>query len=331
MDLIEHIRKKIEKNNMPAKGATLLVAVSGGMDSISLLYSLLPLAGHYNWELVVAHLNHGLRKSADKDTQFVKDLASSLGLKFVSSKVNVRELAVSRKMTVEEAGRTARYSFFDKMAVKYAAEVVAVAHTADDQVETLVMNWLRGAFVRGLSGMRELDGNIWRPFLDVNKADIKDFIKKFKITYKEDESNKALNYTRNKIRHLILPMLLEYNLGLPDVLLRNANTFANLEDFLDGYIQQIYKQSIIKSKQGVVCFRRKAFMELHRFIQDELLLYAVGIIKGDRQDFKKVHLEQARLVLESSKKESSKQMPGKLFLIKTCDKITISRYRPKNL
>ena len=331
MDLIKHIRQKIEGNKVLCKGATLLVAVSGGMDSVSLLYSLLPLAGHYDWNLVVVHLNHGLRKSADKDAEFVKDLANSLGLEFVGSKVNVRRLAASKKMTIEEAGRVARYSFFNKMVKKYTAEVVVMAHTSDDQIETIVMNWLRGSFVRGLSGMKELDGNIWRPFLDINKDDIKSFIKQFKIAYREDESNRSLNYTRNKIRHLILPMLLKHNPGLPDVLLRNADTFANLEDFLDKYIKQVYKQAAVKSKQGMISFRRTAFMELHPFIQDELLLHAIGIIKGDRQDFKKVHLEQMRLVLESSKKESSKQMPGKLFLIKTCDTITISRYRPKNL
>lgn len=331
MDLIKHIRKKIEENKTPNEGATLLVAVSGGMDSVSLLYSLLPLAGHYDWELIVVHLNHGLRKSADKDAEFVKNLANSMGLKFVGSKVNVSKLAASKKMTIEEAGRTARYNFFNKMVEKYKAEAVITAHTADDQAETIIMNWLRGAFIRGLSGMKELDGNIWRPFLDINKSDIENFIKKFRIVYREDESNKMLSYTRNKIRHLILPMLLKHNPKLSDVLLRNADTFAGLENFLDKYTERVYKQIVVKSKQGTISFRRVAFMELHPFIQDELLLYAVSVIKGDKQDFKKVHLEQMRLVLESSKKESSKQIPGKLFLIKTCDTIIISRYRPKNL
>lgn len=327
MDLIKYIKGK----SLPIKVNTLLIGVSGGVDSTVLLHILLPLAGHYDWELVVMHLNHGLRKSADKDEKFVKDLANSLGLKFISKTTDVKKVSQAKKLTIEEAGRMVRYEFFKNIAKKYPSSVIVTAHTADDQVETIIMNWLRGTLVRGLSGMRELDKNIWRPLLDVSKKDLIKFAGQYGIRYREDKSNKKFNYTRNKIRHQLLPVLLKFNPNLNKTLLRNAKLFSNLESFLDETLEQTYFKVKDKKTKDKVSLSRTAFMKLHTFMQDELLLYSIGLIKGDRQDFKQVHSQEIRKVLLNNKKESNKQLPGKLFLIKTYDKITISRNRPKDL
>lgn len=308
-----------------------MIAVSGGVDSVSLLHLLLPLSGHYDWRLIVAHLDHGLRKSASRDALFVEKLAGSLGLKFVGELKDVQRLAKSRKMTIEEAGRSARYDFLRRTAKKYKTSVIVTAHTADDQMETIIMNWLRGASIRGLAGMKEWENGIWRPLLDVEKKALRQFAKQYKIDYREDKSNRQLNYTRNRVRHLLVPQLLSLNPGLRDVLLRNAQVFSGLERWLDQEVAQAYKKVTVSSKRGMVSFRRTAFMELPLFMQDELLLYAVDHLQGNKQGFKQAHIQQMRQVLESFKPESHKQLPAKLFLIKTCDKITISRYRPKNL
>ncbi|OGB74319.1 tRNA lysidine(34) synthetase TilS [candidate division Kazan bacterium RBG_13_50_9] len=330
MELVESVRKQVAANRFPPKGAILVVAVSGGVDSVALLHILLPLAGHYSWRLVVAHLNHKLRQEAKRDAQFVEQLAQQLGLKFVGGTAEVRREAKSCKLTLEEAGRTARYRFLRRVASRYRAAAIVMAHTADDQAETIVMNWLRGAAVRGLAGMRGLERGIWRPLLGVEKRALQRFAKEYKLAYREDRSNRELNYTRNQIRHQALPLLERINPGLRNMLLRSATTFAALEDFVAQMVKDVFHKLAIKGR-GRISFHRAAFSKLHAFIQDELLLYAIEYILGSRQGFKKVHISEMRRVVDSPKKVSSKQLPAKLFLIKTCDKITISRYRPKNL
>jgi len=331
MELVEYIRNKVELRKFPHRNSVLIVAVSGGVDSVVLLHLLLPLAGYYDWELIIAHLNHSLRQAANADAKFVSSLAKSLGLKFVTKKVAVSKLAKQQKLTLEEAGRKARYAFLRNMAEKYKAEAIVTAHTSDDQIETVLMNLLRGAAVRGLSGMQELESNIWRPLLGLSKERLFEFAQKYGLKYKEDKSNKDLNYTRNRIRHLLIPALAQISPGVSKVILRNAEVCTDLKNFLDDYIQQAYDKVLTKATKDSISLCRYAFGKLHPFIQNEILLYVIKILQGDRQDFKKIHLQEMIKVIRGSKKKTYKQLPAKLFLIKTCDTITISRYRPKNL
>ena len=157
MGILEHLNKQILVDKFPPSKATLIVAVSGGVDSVVLLHLLLPLAANFDWELIVAHLDHKLRKESASDLKFVANLAKQLNLEFVSKKVDIKKLAGVKKKTIEEAGRDARYSFFDELSKKYKKCVIATAHTADDQLETIVMNWLRGASLReiGRASCRE--------------------------------------------------------------------------------------------------------------------------------------------------------------------------------
>lgn len=331
MKLVEYIKDKVELGGFPGRNSVLVVAVSGGVDSVVLLHILLPLAGHYDWELIIAHLNHSLRQVADRDAKFVSDLAKSLSLKFVTKKVAVLNLAKKQKLTLEEAGRKARYDFLRNVAKKYKAEAIVTAHTSDDQVETILMNLSRGASTRGLAGMQELGNNIWRPLLGLSKEQLIKFAQKYGLKYKEDKSNKDLNYTRNRIRHLLIPTLLQINPGVLKVILRNAEVYTDLKNFLDDYVQQVYNKVLSKATKNLVSLDNYTFSKLHPFIQNEILLYAIKVLQGDRQDFKKIHLQEMMKVIKSSKKESYKQLPSKLFLIKTCDTIIISRRRPKNL
>jgi tRNA(Ile)-lysidine synthase len=331
MKLTDQLLALIESNQLPPRKATLIVAVSGGVDSMGLLHLLMPLSAKYEWRLVVAHLNHQLRAQALKDEQWVKKVAGGLGLPVVVSRVSVRQLAKRKKLTTEEAGRLARYDFLFKVAKRYHAKAIVVAHTADDQVETITMNWLRGAGVRGLAGMREWEGLIWRPLLSVPKADLRKLSHTLHFSYREDETNRQTVYTRNRIRQQVLPLLTKINPQIRNVLLRNAENLAGLEGWLDDYLVAARKAIKLRHLKQMVSWSLAPFKQLHPYIQNELMLWAVAQLQGDKQGYKAVHLAEMQKVIRSRERRSFKQLPGKLFLIKAYDKISVSRFKPKEL
>jgi len=329
MELKDKLILQLDNRYFPPRGATLIVAVSGGVDSAVLLYVLSLLVTSQDWKLIVAHFNHQLRRSANQDAKFVGALVKSLGLKFVSDTVNVAKFAKSHKLTIEEAGRSARYAWLQKIAKRYRAGAIVLGHTADDQVETVVMNWLRGGLVRALAGMRIKEGNLWRPFLQIYKTELKQFAKRYRIQFREDKSNRNLIYTRNLIRHRILPILKKVNPGIEGVILRNADNFSNLESWIENQVQETYKKVSGRPKIGTVNFSAKRFKELDRFLQNELFLLAIQKLKGDRQDIKKVHLDEMQAVLHSAQSTAWKQLPAKLFVYRGYGKISVSCHRPK--
>jgi tRNA(Ile)-lysidine synthase len=222
----------------------LIVAVSGGADSVALLQLLID-AGYRN--LVVAHFNHLLRgKASDGDAEFVRKLAAKLELPFVLGEGDVKELASARKCSVETAAREARYGFLAWTTLKYRTSQVVVAHHADDQVETCLFNFLRGSGIAGLSGMkprskRIIDGTeleLLRPLLPITKEELIGYLKNRKIRWREDATNavaEAGSPTRNKLRIKVLP-LAEELLGpsFKGSIVRNARLLADEEDLLSS-------------------------------------------------------------------------------------------------
>ncbi|MEA1909755.1 MAG: tRNA lysidine(34) synthetase TilS [Patescibacteria group bacterium] len=312
----------------PKKGEIIIVAVSGGPDSVALLYTLMHEVAQHGWELVVAHFDHQLRVGSKKDSEFVKDLAKSLGFKFVSNKKDVKSYAKKNKLTTEEAARDLRYEFLKEASKRYKAKAIALAHTADDQVETVVLNWLRGGLVRALSGMQEWDGQLWRPFLKTYKKDILAFLKAYKIIYREDKSNQDQQYTRNRVRKQVLPVLGKVNPNFSKVVLRNANTFGTLNELLEDILEITIKNVVSKKGEKTIEFKKSEFLALSEYLQNELFLWAIAELKGDRQDIKQIHLEEAKKVITSNQKKSWKQLPERLFVASAYDKISLSCNKP---
>lgn len=339
---MDSLLRQLEESKLPPRRATLVVAVSGGVDSVALLYLLTCLAARYNWRLVVAHLNHQLRREAAADARWVRELGSRLGLSVVISAVKIRELARRKKLTVEEAGRVARYDFLDKVAKRYRAKAIVVAHTADDQVETVLMNWIRGAGVRGLSGMREWEPlaqrasrpggrKLWRPLLKIYKSELRQLIRSLHFGHREDISNRKLDYTRNRVRHQVLPLLSKINPRIREAILRNANNLAGMEELLDAAVIQARRSAKCRKGWGRISWQLAPFLRLPPYLQDELLLWAVGEIRGHRQDYKTIHLAEMHKVINARNRRSFRQLPGKLFLSKAYDKISVSRIKPPKL
>jgi tRNA(Ile)-lysidine synthase len=233
--MLKKVLRYIAENRLFAPGDTVVAAVSGGADSVALLDILVSLRD-YRLNLVVAHLNHMLRGAeANTDEEFVRKLAAAgHGLPVEVRRVDVREIAAREGRSLEDAGRTARYAFFDEVAVSHSAHVVALAHHADDQAETVLLRLLRGAGASGLCAMAPKSaGRYVRPLLGITRKEIEEYLQKRGIAWRTDKSNDNVDFLRNRIRHELIPLLTTYNPAISERLAATAHALAADEEFLE--------------------------------------------------------------------------------------------------
>jgi tRNA(Ile)-lysidine synthase len=228
-DLLQRVEQNIQNRRRLKRGQAVLVAISGGLDSMTLLHALHELSFHHRWRLTVAHFNHQLRgRSSDADEKLVRQTAAAMRLPFVAGRASVKEFAKKTKLSVEMAARRLRHDFFARMAKERKIRVIALAHHADDQVELFFLRVLRGAGGEGLAGMKwrspsPADARIMlvRPLLDVTKKELLEFARENKIRFREDATNAALDMPRNRVRNELLPLLQRrYQPALTKIVLR---------------------------------------------------------------------------------------------------------------
>lgn len=192
-------------------GSGVLCALSGGADSMYLLCRLLEGREKYGWRVGAAHLNHGLRDAARRDEEFVQSWCGARGVPLAVGREDVSAFAREEGLSLEEAGRILRYRFLEDAARREGLELIATGHHAGDNAETVLMNLIRGCGLNGLTGIPERRGNIVRPMLEVSRQEIKGYLTAHNVPHVEDETNTDLTYTRNKVRHQLLPLLEELN------------------------------------------------------------------------------------------------------------------------
>ena len=203
--------KTIEKYNLINNGDNIIVALSGGADSVSLLYVLISLKEQYNLTVSAAHLNHQLRgEESVRDYNFVKNLCNILNIKLFYKEVDINALSKETKESTELCGRNARYDFFQQLSNEHNAKI-ATAHTASDNLETVIYNIARGTSINGLKGIVPKRNYIIRPLINVNREDVENFCTENSISYVNDSTNFLDDYTRNKIRHNVIPVLKNIN------------------------------------------------------------------------------------------------------------------------
>ncbi len=311
--MLEKINQIIKQNHLIRKGDTIIVALSGGPDSVCLAHILWRLQKKLGIELVLAHLNHNLRgKESDADSRFVQKLALKLNLTLGSKKLN-------NKPTNEAAAREARYTFLEQVRKKHHGQSIAVAHTADDQVETILLNFLRGAGLSGLSGMRFKNNFIIRPLLTCRHEEILAYLKENHLSYCRDSSNLDLKYTRNRIRHKLLPLLeKEYNPKIRKNILKLAETIHSAQD----YIQEQAQKNIGPNPQS---FSLKDWRKLPPILKLEVLRQMIARARGNLQDIYAVHLAEVVKMLESPRGNKKKNLPRGLQILKKNGRIFLSK------
>ena len=238
---------------MCSPGTHVLVALSGGSDSVALTNLLLDLSKNGNFTVVaLAHLNHRLRSSADRDEAFCRQFAGRLGLRIVVEAGDVLSVAQTGGFSVEDAARRVRYDFLDRTAGDIGADRIAVGHTQDDQAETFLLKLMRGAGPTGLAGVYPRRGRVVRPLLDVTRADLRQYLLSKGEAWVEDETNEDLDNPRNRIRHRILPEL-DRAAGGPTraAIARAAALIRDDGQWLDEVADERFRLLFVKSEAGL--------------------------------------------------------------------------------
>lgn len=254
-----------------APGHRLLVAVSGGADSVALAHLLKSLP----FTIVIAHIDHGLRKNSTADARFVAQLARSWDVPCVIQRVPVRPYAKARRLGIEEAARHLRYAALAAQAKRLNCRAIVTAHHADDQAETVLFNVLRGAGAAGLSGMaparRLADGCLLlRPLLTIGRRDLRDYGRSYQLPFREDPSNRDLGFTRNRLRHKTLPSLERDFPGLPKRLTQMAEVFRSEEEYWRARVKRDLPK-VARRKGSGASVDLKKFLGYHTVLGRRIL------------------------------------------------------------
>ncbi|MFH0909740.1 MAG: tRNA lysidine(34) synthetase TilS [bacterium] len=289
--VLRSIHETIRRHGLLRKGSHVLVGVSGGADSVALLHALHFLRKRLGLRLSVAHLHHGIRgKAADRDETWVRDLAWRLGLPFVSERTDVPALARRRGISIEMAAREARYAFFARAIRSTGASVLATAHTADDQAETVLLRLLRGAGGQGLGGMAyraDRDGvTVIRPMLDVTHAEAVRFLYRHRRTWREDASNRDTDFLRNRVRHELLPLLEKhFNPQIRRALQRTASILREENEWVDALVRRAL--TTCAAREAKASLRVKALRKLPLAIRRRLIVHwlLLNKVEAEAVDF----------------------------------------------
>lgn len=250
--LENEVLSTIKKYNMIEEGDKVVIGVSGGPDSITLLNVLNKFKEKLNIKIYVAHINHKIRKEADEETEYVREFCKKIDVEFFCKKIDVEVEAKKLKIGTEEAGRNIRYAFFEEVSGKVGANKIATAHNSNDNAETVLMNIIRGTSISGLKGIEKTrDNKFIRPLIETSRAQIEEYCKIEKLNPRYDKSNKENIYTRNKIRNLLIPYIQkEFNPNIIDGINRLSSIATEEERFLNSIVEEEYKRIVIVEKAG---------------------------------------------------------------------------------
>ena len=306
------------------KGRKMLVGVSGGADSVCLLHILDQLKGILGISLHVAHLNHMLRGvDSDSDAHYVAEISGTLGIPAIIEKRDVEVYRKEHRLSLEEAAREVRHVFFAEVAESIGAWCIALGHTQDDQVETILMHLVRGTGLGGLRGMGpitslRLKGDrvlvVVRPLLEVAKKETEDYCRTYDLKPRIDSSNYSFDYTRNRFRGELIPLLKSYNKNFDAALMRTARAVAADLSFIEKEVSMVWDRVVTDQPNGLT-LDREALLSLHPALQRHLLRRALEEVLGDLVDIQSIHVEK---MIEALSKPAGKRLSlprGTVFYI----------------
>jgi tRNA(Ile)-lysidine synthase len=296
--VLEFIRNK----SLVSRGDTIVVAVSGGADSISLLQILHNVRTTTGVELHVAHLDHGLRgKTSVEDADFVRTRAAELGLQATIESRDVKTYRKQNHLSLEEAAREVRYKFLEEVVIAVGGASVAVAHTSNDHVETLTLHLLRGTGLTGLVGLKEKSIlqykrvgplPIIRPLLCLSRADVEQYCRDMNLEFRTDATNESLSLTRNRIRHKLLPRLrAEFNPRIDEALDRLSRLASDDVAFINSESSKALA-SMVRAEGDKIRIERPGFLALHPALKRAVLRQALALILGSPKDIEASHIEE---------------------------------------
>lgn len=299
------ILSTIKKYNLIEDGDRIVVAVSGGPDSITLLDSLYELkkSNKFNFEMVACHINHGLRENAKIDEKYVMDYCDKNNIKCFVLHAKVKEEAEKQKRGLEEMGRIVRYEFFDKVAQETNSNKIAIAHNSNDNVETIIMNIIRGSGLSGLKGIEAINGKYIRPLIETSREEIEKYCEDKSLKPRHDESNDDNVYTRNKIRNIVIPYIKrELNPSIIESITRLSNITKDDLNYLEIQTELAYNNMLLEEnfskenvynneKEAKIIIDLKKFNNENKAIEKRVILHAINKLFGNTKGIEKIHIE----------------------------------------
>lgn len=252
MDLIHKVEKTIEKARLIEDGDNVLIGLSGGIDSTALLYVLAEIAQWDRFKIGIVHINHLLRgEESHRDQQFIETLARRFSFPCYVKRLDVRAYAKERGISLQHAGRDVRYNFFHEISLEHAYDKIAVAHNLDDQVETFILRMLKGSGIRGLASIPIKRGRIIRPFLNIYRSEIEEYVNASSISYVEDSSNSKIVYERNYVRKEIIPLMKKLNPAFKEKIFLLLHDMTNINNFFEERAVRFTESHLKPEAQGI--------------------------------------------------------------------------------
>lgn len=324
-----HLEKKVlrtvSKYGMVKKGDHVLMAVSGGADSMALLGCFRRIAPRFNLTLTAAHLNHGIRGAeGDADERFIQDYCSQLGIPYIAEAADIKCEATTTKQNLEDLARRVRYDFLRRTAAKIGAAKIAVGHNLDDQAETLLLRIMRGSGIQGFAAIYPIvDKTVIRPLLECSRSEILAFLTKENISFREDSSNLDLRYRRNRVRKELVPYLEKsFNPRLLQVLGREAEVFRELWQYLDTQSKNTFKSIRVPTKNGIA-LDANGLHELHPAFQKLVLRQALKECRGSLKGITLDHIRGVIGLCSSGKSGCRLELPDGCVALRQFDKLCL--------
>ena len=323
--LEEKALNTIKSLNMISFNDKILVGVSGGPDSISLLRFLLSLKKEFNLSVYVAHLNHKLRgKDSDEDAEFVIKIANKLKLSYKIEDCDINEYSKKYSLSIEEAARESRYRFYSRTAKIFNANKISLGHNADDQAETVLMRIIRGCGVEGLMGIPPVRGSIIRPLIECTREEIKEYCRKNNFKYRIDLTNRTPIYFRNKIRLKLLPILSEeYNENIKGNLLKLRNIISEVSEYLQKETEEAFCKVTNKENTEKVIIDLGKLNLLSLAIKRRIIRKSIKVIKGNLYDIHFKHIHQIMELINCQSGEKRLELPDRIIIKKRYDHLIV--------
>ncbi len=312
MELEKKIIKTILKNNLIQNGEKVIVAVSGGPDSMALLNSLINIKNcnykentDIKFEIVVAHVNHNLREEAQEESEYVHNYCRNNNIPFYLKSIDITSIAKKNKKGIEETARNERYKFFDEVLQATNSNKIAIAHNKNDNVETVLMNMFRGTSINGLKGIEIKRDKYIRPLMKCSREEIEGYCTDNKLNPRIDKSNFENKYTRNKIRNVLIPMIKEeFNPNILEGITRLSELVKEQEEYINNQTTEIYNKIVLteynkddekvtkeKNIEKYIIIDLKLFNIQENVIKSKVIIYIIINLFGTSKGIEKVHID----------------------------------------
>ena len=283
----------INKYNLIESNDTIVLGVSGGTDSISMLNILNEIKNEYKFEIYVAHINHMIREEAEDDEKYVQLYCEKNNIECFVKRIDVQQIANTNKIGTEEAGRKIRYEFFEEVMQKVGANKIAIAHNKNDKIETIIMNLLRGSGLSGLKGIEAVRDNKYiRPLIECERQEIEEYCEQQQLNPRIDQTNFENDYTRNKIRNIVIPYIKsEFNPNIIKTMERLSQVATDESNYIEIQANKIYHKLLIEKTENQIILKLKEFNEQDKVIKSRVILQATKQLMGSTQGIEKIHIE----------------------------------------